>query len=65
MAGENPRTRGSEGGDVVSDTPRTNLIMDNIAVAISADTREQSIAHREEAHREIEQLELINQWNSK
>ena len=44
--------------DAVSDTPRTNLIMDNIAVAISADTREQSIAHREEAHREIEQLEL-------
>lgn len=29
----------------------------NIAIAISADTREQSIAHKEEAQREIEQLE--------
>lgn len=41
----------------MSDTPRTKLIMDNLACAILADTREQSIAHREEAQREIEQLE--------
>jgi len=41
----------------MSDTPRTDAIKSNIDIAMNADTREQSIAHREEAHREIEQLE--------
>ena len=40
-----------------SDTPRMQRIVENIAIAISADNREQSISHREEAEREIEQLE--------
>jgi hypothetical protein len=38
-------------------TPRTDRILDNLAVAMTADTREQSKAHSEEACREIEQLE--------
>lgn len=38
-------------------TPRTERIMDNIVVAMRSDTREQSIAHFEEAKREIETLE--------
>jgi len=38
-------------------TPLTKLIMDNVSIAISADTREQSLAHKEEAQREIEDLE--------
>lgn len=38
-------------------TPRTRIIEDNIRIAISADGQEQSIAHRDEAVREIEQLE--------
>lgn len=38
-------------------TLRAKAIMDNIDVAINADNREQSISHREEACREIEQLE--------
>jgi hypothetical protein len=41
----------------MSDTPRTNWIMDNVTVAINADTREQSHAHKDEARREIEELE--------
>ncbi len=38
-------------------TPRTERIAENIEIAIRADKREQSIAHKEEAIREIEQLE--------
>ena len=38
-------------------TPRTELIMDNVSIAINADTREQSLAHKEEAEREIATLE--------
>ena len=38
-------------------TPRTDRILDNLAVAMTADTQEQSKAHSEEACREIEQLE--------
>jgi hypothetical protein len=41
----------------MSHTPRANIIMDNVRIAIQADTREQSIAHREEAQREIESIE--------
>lgn len=40
----------------MSDAPETDRIMENIQIAIAADTREQSIAHREEARREIENL---------
>jgi len=38
-------------------TPRSRIIKDNIYIAIRADTREQSISHLEEAHREIESME--------
>ena len=41
----------------MSDTPKTDRIMGNIQIAITADTREQSIAYKEEARREIENLE--------
>ena len=40
-----------------SETPRTERIMDHFHIATVADTREQSISHREEAQREIENLE--------
>jgi len=40
-----------------SDTPRSTHIRHNIHVAMVADTREQSILHLEEAHREIEAME--------
>ncbi len=39
------------------DTPETNRIMDNIQISFTSDTREQSLAHKEEARREIENLE--------
>ena len=38
-------------------TPLTKLIMDNVSISIRADTREQSLAHKEEAEREIATLE--------
>ncbi len=38
-------------------TPRTQAIIDCLQVAINADNREQSIAYREEAARQIEELE--------
>ena len=38
-------------------TTRAQIIMDNVLIAINADNQEQSIAHREEAAREIGQLE--------
>mgnify|MGYP003661816039 CR=1 FL=1 len=37
--------------------PDSVMIIENIAIAMHADTREQSLAHLEEAHREIENME--------
>ena len=41
----------------MSATPVTANIMGNIHIAMNADTREQAIAHLEDAQREIESLE--------
>ena len=41
----------------VDDTPESARIIENIDVAMRADTREQSLAHLEDAHREIENME--------
>ena len=38
-------------------TPKTDRIMENILIAIDADNTGQSSQHREEARREIEQIE--------
>lgn len=39
------------------ETPESARIIENIDIAMHADTREQSLAHLEEAHREIERME--------
>jgi hypothetical protein len=41
----------------VDDTPESARIIENIDIAMRADTREQSLAHLEEAHRAIENME--------
>jgi hypothetical protein len=41
----------------VDDTPESARIIENIDIAMRADTREQSLAHLEDAHREIENME--------
>ena len=41
----------------VDDTPESARIIENIDIAMRSDTREQSLAHLEEAHREIENME--------
>jgi len=41
----------------LDDTPDSARIIENIDIAMRADTREQSLAHLEEAHREIETME--------
>jgi hypothetical protein len=38
-------------------TPETDRIMDNVRVAVEADSREQSFAYIEEVRREVESLE--------
>jgi len=49
----NPKCR----GNCESDTPRHLAIKHNIYIAMRADNSEQSIAHLEEAHREIESMD--------
>jgi len=41
----------------LDDTPESVRIIENIDIAMRADTREQSLAHLEEARREIENME--------